>query len=535
MNRTVLCAILVLFLAETLVLSSNPQRALSTIERNANLSIQNSSLTSSYNNITTHEGDLVIDGTQTFVIENCTYIQTGNIYVTNSGTLVLRNVELRINGTYFWQYAVEASDYGTLEFENVTVWSDHLLAVYCNGFSVVKVDGLTWLGVQGGGLRINDYSEVFVENSTINSVLFVSWPPTENAHAEVADSTIGDIEIMFPQEATTNVNNLTQGFSEYLDLGQTISGNYHTFLELNRTFVNAWRLEFFWDSPTLISNSEIWLGVVVPPGVSVELDDLLPGFYENKQIGEIELNRTTIITAIDVHMEHAEDSLLILTNSVVSLHVGYYSRLVVVNSVINEFDTSTTFVGSVYFDNTNWTGLIMVSFSSFYIGGNVSIEDSGNIEWYSCNITRDYAITPKDVKGGGLISEAALTLQSDGTPGWSGTTDSFGIADFNLTFTDNNYTDTLRLNISKEGFYNETTDVGFFSNTPVSIVLTEKIPGDINLDREVSLADLVLLAQAYGTKPGDPNWNPNADIDGNGVVGLPDLVALAQHYGQRYP
>jgi len=66
-----------------------------------------------------------------------------------------------------------------------------------------------------------------------------------------------------------------------------------------------------------------------------------------------------------------------------------------------------------------------------------------------------------------------------------------------------------------------------------SVVLT--IPGDINGDFKVNLQDLVILASAYGSKPGDINWNPNADITGNNAVGLADLVILAQHYGQHYP
>lgn len=61
------------------------------------------------------------------------------------------------------------------------------------------------------------------------------------------------------------------------------------------------------------------------------------------------------------------------------------------------------------------------------------------------------------------------------------------------------------------------------------------IPGDLNGDFKVNLEDLVLLAMAYGSKPGDANWNPNADIDKSGAVGLSDLVILALHYGQQYP
>jgi parallel beta-helix repeat protein len=64
---------------------------------------------------------------------------------------------------------------------------------------------------------------------------------------------------------------------------------------------------------------------------------------------------------------------------------------------------------------------------------------------------------------------------------------------------------------------------------------TPSLPGDVNGDGKVSLIDLVILAQAYGSKPGDPNWNAAADIDGNGKVGLTDLVILALHYGQHNP
>lgn len=53
-------------------------------------------------------------------------------------------------------------------------------------------------------------------------------------------------------------------------------------------------------------------------------------------------------------------------------------------------------------------------------------------------------------------------------------------------------------------------------------------------DLRVSLLDMVLLANAFGSRPGDSNWNPNADINGNGVD-LSDLVLLANHYWQHYP
>jgi hypothetical protein len=61
------------------------------------------------------------------------------------------------------------------------------------------------------------------------------------------------------------------------------------------------------------------------------------------------------------------------------------------------------------------------------------------------------------------------------------------------------------------------------------------IAGDINGDLKVNLMDLVLFANAYGSKPINANWNPNADMNDNGKVDTSDLGILALHYGQHYP
>lgn len=80
-----------------------------------------------------------------------------------------------------------------------------------------------------------------------------------------------------------------------------------------------------------------------------------------------------------------------------------------------------------------------------------------------------------------------------------------------------------------------TKPVAKFDNNQ-GIVSTQSRAGDINKDGVVDLRDLVILAKAYGSKPGDTKWNPDADIDGNSVgvvgfvVGLSDLVFLAANY-----
>jgi len=62
------------------------------------------------------------------------------------------------------------------------------------------------------------------------------------------------------------------------------------------------------------------------------------------------------------------------------------------------------------------------------------------------------------------------------------------------------------------------------------IIMT--VPGDVDGDFKVGLLDLLTVGMAYGSKPGDPKWNPSADIDGNNVVALQDLAILGQNYGE---
>jgi len=62
-----------------------------------------------------------------------------------------------------------------------------------------------------------------------------------------------------------------------------------------------------------------------------------------------------------------------------------------------------------------------------------------------------------------------------------------------------------------------------------------KLAGDMKNEGKVGLDDLVLLAKAYNTHPGDAKWNPNADINNDGVINLSDLVLLAKNYNKSYP
>jgi hypothetical protein len=168
--------------------------------------------------------------------------------------------------------------------------------------------------------------------------------------------------------------------------------------------------------------------------------------------------------------------------------------------------------------------------------GGLSELETGPIE---VNVDQPISLVPlKTVVGQGYILPLNVSLINLDDPPWA----------FDVTLSTNAMTigTETGVNVSgssilsftwnttnfQYGNYNLNVTAGNLT-AESSVVLT--IPGDINGDFKVSLVDLVLLANAYGSHPIDMKWNPNADLNGNGVVGLSDLVMLAQHYGQHYP
>jgi hypothetical protein len=68
-----------------------------------------------------------------------------------------------------------------------------------------------------------------------------------------------------------------------------------------------------------------------------------------------------------------------------------------------------------------------------------------------------------------------------------------------------------------------------------TVVVRIVIPGDVNCDRTVDINDLIIWSNAYGSRPGYPNWNPLADLNGDEIIDVFDGVIIAINYGKTYP
>ena len=59
------------------------------------------------------------------------------------------------------------------------------------------------------------------------------------------------------------------------------------------------------------------------------------------------------------------------------------------------------------------------------------------------------------------------------------------------------------------------------------------IAGDLNLDRTVDTSDAILAASAFGSHPGHPNWNSQADLNQDNVVDIFDFIILSENFGKQ--
>lgn len=56
------------------------------------------------------------------------------------------------------------------------------------------------------------------------------------------------------------------------------------------------------------------------------------------------------------------------------------------------------------------------------------------------------------------------------------------------------------------------------------------LKGDVNNDGIVNMQDIYMAVIAFNSFPGKSNWNPNADIDGNGHVDMRDIVTIIMNF-----
>jgi hypothetical protein len=71
------------------------------------------------------------------------------------------------------------------------------------------------------------------------------------------------------------------------------------------------------------------------------------------------------------------------------------------------------------------------------------------------------------------------------------------------------------------------------ATTQFKVFLRGDLTGPSGLpDGKCDIIDVAFVAVAYGTRPGDPNWNPQADLNSDGIINIIDVATVAYDYGK---
>ena len=79
------------------------------------------------------------------------------------------------------------------------------------------------------------------------------------------------------------------------------------------------------------------------------------------------------------------------------------------------------------------------------------------------------------------------------------------------------------------------SEIEVSDNTFVDGWVVVTILGDVDGDFDVDIYDVVKITGIYNCKCGDPQFNPNCDLDCSSDIKIYDVVRCTSHYGQKYP
>ena len=90
----------------------------------------------------------------------------------------------------------------------------------------------------------------------------------------------------------------------------------------------------------------------------------------------------------------------------------------------------------------------------------------------------------------------------------------------------------LRLNPSQGGFTLYVSCYYQGETATNGLTFYVKLRADINNDGKVDGKDIAIAAKAFGTRPGDPLWDPRADVNFDNKVDGKDIAIIAKDFGQ---
>ncbi|HWQ57554.1 MAG TPA: hypothetical protein VN540_00925 [Clostridia bacterium] len=432
----------------------------------------------------THEGDLVLDGTEVLTIENEQFLQLGNVYVNDEARLIIRNATFMLGrGSVPTVHVyINVSEQASLIIENSMVIEKNeegagMLIVIRNHGTMTLTDSpaeIHLLEQYGGTVEIRN-SEMINEIGGLLQII--------GGSTRVADSTLGALALTIPSGASLALSGLKSGaYLEswdvrdwILDAGYQLAFERVTILEDRLEpgpYERGWLFMPAADSHVLISDSELRKVFIELNGESAAFDNLKIGMPSSLRYRDIVLDGITMTGQWPFVVR--DSNVTIRNSDYLFLQPSGTSNLVLVNAHMVEF-IPREFYGTISFDQCTWTNAGEIiggedyhsAGNDFTITGSLTIgpELRVNLQWKNARVTREYAVVVTDREGRPL---AGLTVSADGQ---SYTTDRNGEVVFRLVFDESNYNAPTRLEVAREGEVLYQQEIDFFTSTPVTITV----------------------------------------------------------------
>ena len=428
-----------------------------------------------------HNGELVIGGTETKIIENVKYFQKGHIYINDQAKLIIKNSQLMMGqGSVPTVHVyIFVDPWASLEIENSSIFPDTGLVCVINRGTVSITDSPTSIHYfdmsEGAQLTMINSEMVF----TIGGLLQVTGGDTT-----LIDSTIGALGLAVPASAHLDISGLESGvYFESWDVHEIIpDADYNLVLERTHIlkddftgelkhgpYERGWLFFLDTDAHVRISKSELRKVFIDLINKDVEFENLRVGIPSSLKYRDIEL--TNIIVMGQWPFTMTDSNVTISNSDYLFLQPSGQSTVSLIDSHMCEF-IPRDFFGTMIFKNGLWTnaGEIIggVPYHSmennFTIKGSLKIEGvRENLKWKDAQVTREYDVIVKE-KNGNPIKGALIKID-----GKVFVSDNAGQAKFSLIFNEFNYVGLRKLEVWKGENLIAQKEIDFFTETPIII------------------------------------------------------------------
>ncbi len=445
-----------------------------------------------YENQTVQQGDLLLEGEDVLLIENCTYVLNGQLLAKDSAKLILRNAELYIQEKREWAQAVDLipapvhmgfNNSAVFEVQNLSIiyprWSADI-GFFQNSEAVIDSSRLDLVNIYG-----DEESTIFISNSTIGTIKVAGGANFELFNSDVSSIScysIVDRMRWFRSESDWNKCRVEAWNSTLDHLHLKAKNCDATISSPLKGFHGSWNsYEHIACERGIVLNVTLHDTDVTGDywGLSAESGNLR---VENSRDVEFISFRNGSLSASNSSIRY----LTCDTNSAAYIEDNNMDWLRFEGSVNANISGSKTellilddFEGNFQLNMFSAEEVSLYGQIEAYIEGSARFgEDAVGEElyWDSGFIVRNFEVGTRG--GDRVLPNVRLTLyDEDDDTVWSGQTDKNGEASFNITFCHfwplyeqfkyvNNYGDSWRLEAT-DGEFTKNATVGLFTYTPI--------------------------------------------------------------------